>query len=105
MNNSRCAVLALIFTAMFGVFSSHAQTPPIRIMPLGDSITDGSGAAGGYRLPLYIALTNAGYNVDLVGTATDNSAPGLGTEVNHEGHGGWRITNPVNGLYDFTSIP
>jgi lysophospholipase L1-like esterase len=68
---------------------------------MGDSITYGSGGAGGYRLNLYIALTNAGYNVDMVGTQTGNTDPGLGAEINHEGHGGWRITNPVNGLYDF----
>jgi len=102
MKSVRSSVLSLTcFAALSIATVVQAQTPSIRIMPLGDSITDGSGAAGGYRLPLYIALTNAGYNVDLVGTATDNSAPGLGTEVNHEGHGGWRITSPVNGLYDF----
>ena len=94
-------VSLLGFAALAIVSVAQAQPPPIRIMPLGDSITDGSGAAGGYRLPLYIALTNAGYNVDMVGTATGNTAPGLGTEINHEGHGGWRITNPSNGLYDF----
>jgi hypothetical protein len=83
---------------------AFGQPPPIRIMPLGDSITYGSStpaAPGGYRLPLYVALTNLGYNVDYVGTQTGNSAPGLGAEVNHEGHGGWRITNPLNGLYEY----
>jgi len=70
-------------------------------MPLGDSITYGSSVAGGYRLPLYIALTNLGYNVDYVGSNTGNSAPGLGTEINHEGWGGWRIsTSGDNGLLE-----
>lgn len=63
-------------------------------MPLGDSITDGSSfdspdGSGGYRGPLFTALTNAGYNVDYIGTQTINS--GLLTEQNHEGHSGWRI--------------
>ena len=39
-----------------------AQTPPIRIMPLGDSITNGYPVAGGYRGRLYQILTAAGYN-------------------------------------------
>ena len=67
-----------------------SEVPTIRIMPVGDSITDGAGAAGGYRLPLYRVLTNAGFNVDYVGTQTDNGAPGL-PDPDHEGHGGWRI--------------
>ena len=71
-----------------------AQTPPIRIMPLGDSITDGSSfdspdGSGGYRLRLFNSLTTAGYNVDYIGTLTINS--GLLAEQNHEGHSGWRI--------------
>ena len=92
--------IALFGAVIFISYTAISQTP-VRIMPLGDSITYGSGAAGGYRLPLYISLTNAGYNVDFVGTQTGNSDPGLGTEINHEGHGGWRITSPSNGLYDY----
>jgi lysophospholipase L1-like esterase len=102
MRNLRSSVLSLTgLAALVLAFSSQAQTPSIRIMPLGDSITHGTPVAGGYRLPLYVALTNAGYTVDYVGTASDNSAAGLGAEVNHEGHGGWRITSPSNGLYDY----
>ncbi len=100
MNNKVCRLLLSVSVTAF--LNLLGQPPPIRIMPLGDSITYGSGGTGGgYRLSLYTALTNAGYNVDYVGTVTANSAPGLGAEVNHEGHGGWKITNPLNGLYDF----
>ena len=35
-----------------------------RVMPLGDSITDGFGVPGGYRDKLYQTLTTAGFNVD-----------------------------------------
>lgn len=96
-NSSR----ALLFLAAT-LFATNmtAQTPKIRIMPLGDSITYGSGAPGGYRFPLYVALTNAGYNVDFVGTQTGNSVPELGAEINHEGHGGWRVSHPTTGLYE-----
>ena len=90
----------LIAACLFLAIGVTAQTPAIRIMPLGDSITYGSPVAGGYRLPLYIALTNAGYNVDYVGSQNGNSATGLGAEVNHEGHGGWKISDPSIGLYE-----
>jgi len=93
------SILFFVAVHLFS-FIAYSQSP-IRIMPLGDSITYGSPVAGGYRLPLYIALTNAGYNVDYVGTQNGNSDPGLGSETQHEGHGGWRITNPANGLYDY----
>lgn len=87
------AFARLLCACVFSCAAS-AQTPPIRIMPLGDSITDGSSfdspdGGGGYRLPLYNLLTSAGYNVDYIGSLTINS--GLLTEKEHEGHSGWRI--------------
>jgi lysophospholipase L1-like esterase len=45
---------------------------------------------GGYRLPLYQILTNAGINVAFVGNANNNSAPGL-PYPNHDGYGGWDL--------------
>ena len=56
------------------VFGAASDNPVLRIMPLGDSITHGSQSVrgNGYRAPLYVALTNLGYNVDYVGTQTDN---------------------------------
>ncbi len=89
---SRLSVLAL-FCLLLSVAFTSAQPPPVRIMPLGDSITDGtaSGTAGfgGYRGPLHTLLTSAGYNVDYVGTLTNNGASI--PDPNHEGHSGWRI--------------
>lgn len=81
--------------AVFSALPVAAQAPPIRIMPLGDSITDGSSfdspdGSGGYRLLLRNLLTTAGYNVDYIGTQTINSGL-LGTDGQHEGHSGWRI--------------
>lgn len=61
-------------------------------MPLGDSITVGSGGTsnlGGYRGTLYTLLQNAGYNPDFIGTQTNNSSSL--TDQNHQGQGGWRI--------------
>ncbi len=85
---------------VFAARTSFAQVPPIRIMPLGDSITFGSNTPGGYRYPLYVALTNAGYNVDYVGTQTGN-ATNLLPKINHQGMSGWRINGNQNGLDEF----
>ncbi len=65
--------------------------PPIRIMPVGDSITCGSNVAGGYRLELYRLLTAAGYNVDFVGTQASACYTNALPDADHEGHSGWRI--------------
>ena len=86
-------------------FGAAADNPVLRIMPLGDSITHGSQSVrgNGYRAPLYVALTNLGYNVDYVGTQTDNYGkedPFL-ADSDHEGHSGWKIENASNGIYNF----
>jgi lysophospholipase L1-like esterase len=94
---------AVCFSVLLSSLPCLAQTPKIRIMPLGDSITYGAnndGIGGGYRYPLYVALTNAGYNVDFVGTQTTISHAGLGLEINHEGHSGWHVSAVSNGLYE-----
>ncbi|MFB9361403.1 GDSL-type esterase/lipase family protein, partial [Actinoplanes nipponensis] len=60
-----------------------------RVMPLGDSITEGTQVPGGYRIGLWQRLAGAGYRVDFVGTQFNGPAA-LG-DHDHEGHPGWRI--------------
>jgi VCBS repeat-containing protein len=93
-------VLCLLTTLSAGVSHSQAQTPPVRIMPLGDSLTSGiSGFSvpGAYRNRLYSVLTTAGYNVDFIGTNTDAGNPSL-PDINHQGTGGSRIDNIQSGI-------
>ncbi len=80
------ALAALVLTAA----PTQAQTPPTRIVPLGDSITFGSSVAGGYRKKLYDLLTAAGFNVDYVGVQNGNGVATL-PDSDHQGIGGWRI--------------
>ncbi|MDI6098882.1 ricin-type beta-trefoil lectin domain protein [Actinoplanes sp. NEAU-A12] len=61
----------------------------VRIMPLGDSITEGTQVPGGYRIGLWRRLAAAGYRNDFVGTQFNGPAA-LG-DHDHEGHPGWRI--------------
>lgn len=96
---------------------AQGQLPPVRIIPVGDSITDGSsvtnslgagGPGGGYRLPLWQSLTNAGYNVDYLGLQTVNPSA-VGMPTHHEGHSGWKIdqiySNMINAVFGAVEDP
>ena len=65
--------------AVLGVTSAvYAGTPvssandgdKVRVMCIGDSITDGYGVSGSYRKFIYNGLTKAGYDIDMVGSKT-----------------------------------
>ncbi|HEX6470960.1 MAG TPA: GDSL-type esterase/lipase family protein [Streptosporangiaceae bacterium] len=72
----------------------------VRVMPLGDSITDGLTVPGGYRIGLWQKFVAGGFTVDFVGSLSNGPAQ-LG-DHDHEGHSGWRIdqidANIVNWL-------
>jgi lysophospholipase L1-like esterase len=84
---SAAAVLtATLSAAAPAVAESNGGT---RIMPLGDSITEGTQVPGGYRIGLWQRLGAANYRVDFVGSQF-NGPSSLG-DHDHEGHPGWRI--------------
>ena len=78
----------LILASWMSVICRADSAPPIRIMPLGDSLTQGHSnlpnVQGGYRNELYSLLTAAGYQVDFIGNRTDSNNPAL-PDVNHQG--------------------
>jgi lysophospholipase L1-like esterase len=62
--------------------------PALRIMPLGDSITQGQRETiGSYRVELATRLKAAGMTTDFVGS----QHAGNGPDVDHEGHSHWTI--------------
>ncbi|ACU35779.1 GDSL-type esterase/lipase family protein [Actinosynnema mirum] len=70
--------------------SQAAAAAPVRIMPLGDSIT---GSPGCWRALLDVDLKAAGYtNIDFVGTLPSQGC-GIPHDGDNEGHGGLLVTN------------
>jgi lysophospholipase L1-like esterase len=83
-------LLAIASGALATPARASVTTRPARVMPLGDSITYGVGSSTGssYRADLWRRLvTQAGYNVDFVGSQQSGSLP----DQDNEGHSGWRI--------------
>ncbi|MGW4946179.1 carbohydrate binding domain-containing protein [Actinoplanes sp. NPDC004185] len=72
-----------------GTAASAESNGGVRVMPLGDSITEGTQVPGGYRIGLWQRLAAAGYRNDFVGSQFNG--PGSLGDHDHEGHPGWRI--------------
>ena len=100
MNNSlRYRTLLAIAFTLFAAISAEAA---IKIMPLGNSLTKGSGSThdGGYRLKLWELFETgplAGM-IDFVGQRTHGPLPNAGNlffDRDHEGHPGNDITETM----------
>ena len=83
--------------------SEQVTNPIIKLMPLGDSITWGTNPdnsnSSGYRRSLYLQLTNAGYNVDFVGSLNGGLPDDF--DRDNEGHPGWVSGSPA---YDTSAM-
>jgi hypothetical protein len=98
--------------------TSGDSLPPIRIMPLGDSITKGTGTCQegdppdppnelylnctGYRDFLWYSLVDNGYTVDFVGSQGSQFQDDYLNpyhDNDHEGHGGWKAYEIKNNVY------
>jgi lysophospholipase L1-like esterase len=85
------ALAALLAPSVPAVAAADvAAAAPVRVMPLGDSITYGDKSPGGYRVGLWQKSVAGGYSVDFVGSRTDG--PSTLPDRNHEGHPGWVIS-------------
>ncbi|GAA4255348.1 cellulose binding domain-containing protein [Dactylosporangium darangshiense] len=97
------ALIAALLSAAAVAFAHPARsaTAPVRIMPLGDSITAGPGC---WRAKLWHRLQTSGYtNIDFVGGVSDGGGcnPGYSYDFDHEGHGGYSAT----GIADNNQLP
>ncbi|MER7222127.1 ricin-type beta-trefoil lectin domain protein [Streptomyces rubradiris] len=95
MRKSWILALVTLVAAALGVMTagvapaSAASNTPLRLMPLGDSITWGVGSStgNGYRGPLWNKLAADGHPLDFVGTVRNGSM----SDPDNEGHSGYRI--------------
>jgi lysophospholipase L1-like esterase len=94
----------VIFSALWLSNRLFADTIPVRILPLGDSITEQG--EPGYRYELWKRLIDAGVAFDFVGSmkSAGDERPsqwpvyrGYTFDVDHEGHSGWTASDLVNG--------
>lgn len=102
-------VAAISCTAVFCVGQSRnvkdtakvtAAEDAVKIMALGDSITDGYFGADGYRKYFYHYMTELGYDIDMVGskdygswrpTYTDSNGVTFDYDGDHSGYSGYAI--------------
>ncbi|MEO1403392.1 MAG: SGNH/GDSL hydrolase family protein [Cyanobacteria bacterium J06635_1] len=80
--------------------SSTINNNPVNILPLGDSITQGSHRQDSYRRPLWHLLQQQGYAINFVGSLNTNSggpSPNPDFDLDHEGRWGWRVDEILNG--------
>ena len=88
-----------------------SDSSPCKIMPFGDSITDGYGTEGAYRIELFRLAHQAGKNITFVGSQSNGPSmvDGAPFPPEHEGHIGFTIypTPSRSGISPFvdTSIP
>ncbi len=103
-----CLICAAAF-ALISVYTadnekeiSAQNTKPVKIMSIGDSITDGYGTDGSYRKFLYHELVDSGYDIDMVGPNcswgdmeyTDKiSGETFSYDAAHCGYSGYSIMN------------
>lgn len=82
-----------------GGFNPCPATGPCKILPLGDSITDGFNVAGGYRIKLFQKAVEAGQEITFLGGSVNGPqmVAGAAFPRSHEGHSGWTIAQ-IDGI-------
>jgi lysophospholipase L1-like esterase len=96
-------VVALVTTVPANVCGGE----PVRIMPLGDSITQSDRRHNSYRRNLWHRLQAGGYHVDFVGSQTEHfggAPPNPDFDLNHEGHWGWRVDQILKRIDEWAAI-
>ncbi len=91
---------------------SIANSNPIRIMPLGDSITYDSkygderlsSMRSGYRNHLWYALQDANISVNFVGSVSAGQAIAPPFDYHNEGHPGWTSHEVAEGILRYLNL-
>ncbi|MDE6019397.1 MAG: hypothetical protein K2H01_00145, partial [Ruminococcus sp.] len=90
-------------SAGFPVLQASASNSDVKILCLGDSITDGYFGKDGYRKYLYHELDKMGYSIDMVGAKsgggsyTTSNGESFEYDGDHSGYSGYSIENISGG--------
>jgi acyl-CoA thioesterase I len=110
MSRRRWMLLTATFSALvlWRQLPAAQQNGPVRIMPLGDSVTSGLDGSASYRYWLWKQLQAKGFNVDFVGTLWGVGADGASGiypdfDQDHEGHFGATTDDILNGIGDWAA--
>lgn len=79
-------------------FTIQAAAQPLRIMAVGDSITEGLNATS-YRQQFVSLMNNSSCSYQMVGSLTDN-LPATGFQSNHEGYTAHKTDHFLTGRFD-----
>ncbi|MBI4397450.1 MAG: hypothetical protein HY548_10170 [Elusimicrobia bacterium] len=91
------------FFLLVSLVAAPASAASIKkIMPLGDSITDGKDVPGSYRTELWRKFAADGLTIDFVGSLANGPAE-LG-DKDHEGHGGFRIDQIASNVTTWMNV-
>lgn len=107
----RFRLLRVFLLCLAVVLAAPLRSAPVRIMPLGDSITRGTNdinfpngdIPGGYRRKLGELLAAESVDFDFIGDLSDNAAPGM--DPDHNGVNGWRTDEMLANLPVFLAKP
>ena len=109
MNLYKCFKLKLIIVLLYCIVilpTSHVESQTLKILPIGNSITQLDNQHFSYRYNLWKKLIDDGVDFDYIGSHTDHYNCGTPTfpdynghtfDMDHEGHWGWRCDEIING--------
>lgn len=98
------AVLALGLS--LPVWAQATRPAPLRIMPVGDSITEGGDGFGGYRRPLFDKLTTVWGMPNFVGSRNmRQSDPADFVDHDEDGYSAYRIEQIASGKGFWNALP
>ncbi len=107
----RTVMIRILLAWILGLFGLNGPSPAfaedvVRIMPLGDSITQGNRRQNSFRRELWHALRETGLQVDFVGSQRRNhwgGPPNRDFDLDHEGHWGWRLDQVLARIDQWTA--
>jgi hypothetical protein len=86
------------------VLDTYSSSNLVKIMPVGDSITDDCEVNGAWRAPLQPLLQTNGFPFTFVGRQSSSPITGF-TKVNHEGYCGAVVAPPgVFGAHQYSTL-